>query len=352
MRRIALSLVALAGIAAGACYASTPFGVDAADGRDVPGPDDGGSPDEQPFCGDEKEPRSTGSFIVDGDPTFDPSVVTLSEGEVLAVGAMLQRDRRSGEWSNVCTGTLVTDTAVLTAAHCVIEMTGVVPASRVRFAVGRDAASPEATIDVREVRPNPAYRPWGREQARADQALLLLARPASEAAPGIAPIRVNHDPLPPEFVGSLVQNVGYGSTTPEGGDDNTLRWWTVEVVTELTEFDFTVYGGGVSAVCFGDSGGPALRMRPDGRPTVVGTVSWGDPSCVDYDHFARTDFNWGFLDRYIDDPPDPCGGLTWYGRCDGDTAVWCEDGETFERNCAACGQTCGDAGPSYGYYCL
>ena len=91
---------------------------------------------------------------------------------------------------------------------------------------------------------------------------------------------------------------------------------------------------------------------PDGAVRVAGTVSWGDPSCVDYDHFARTDDNIDFLLPYVG-PDDPCGGLTWEGRCDpGDVAVWCIDGLTYRRDCAACSQTCGDAGPSLGLYCI
>lgn len=51
------------------------------------------------------------------------------------------------------------------------------------------------------------------------------------------------------------------------------------------------------------------------------------------------------------DPSDPCGGLDYLGRCDGDTAVWCEDGMLRTRDCAAAGQRCGWVDDSTGYYC-
>jgi hypothetical protein len=359
MKSFGVSALLLA-LLLGGCYGSTPFDDDEDAGSDVPAETDGSTdvpadvadvPDEVPFCGDEKEPRSTLSSIVNGVDTFDPEVVLLDPGQVLAVGAMLQRDWR-GSLSIVCSATLVTDTVVLTAAHCVRGWMGTVRAADVRFAVGTDIAAPRYTFEVSEVHYNPDYAAGGgADQARADQAVLVLAESASAAVPEIRPIPINRLAPPDAFLGSLVQNVGYGSITEGGGGENTLRWWTTETVTEITDYDYTVYGGGVSSVCFGDSGGPGMWTFADGTVRVAGTVSWGDPSCVDYDHFARTDYNLDFLLPYVG-AEDPCGGLTWEGRCEGDIAVWCVDGTTYRRDCAACGQFCADAGPSWGFYCV
>ena len=351
----------------GGCYESTEFGNDddpdvvghdSTDTADVPTetaddaePED--AAEETAFCGDEKEPRPTLSRIVDGDESFDPSVVTLDDGQVLAIGAMMQRDYMSGGFINACTATLVTDTVVLTAAHCLLGWTGTTRPADVRFVVGPDSADPLYSFEIAEVHVNSEYRPYGggADQARGDQAVLILAESASGVLPEIRPIGINREPLPDAFPGSRVQNVGYGTIAPRGGD-NTLRWWTTEEVSAVSEFDYTVYGGGVSSVCFGDSGGPGLWTFPDGTVRVAGTVSWGDPSCVDYDHYARTDYNLDFLLPFVGEE-DPCDGLTWAGRCDpGDVAVWCVDGVTSRRDCAACGQTCGDAGPSWGFYCI
>jgi hypothetical protein len=346
------------------CYGSTPFDDDEDAGSDVAAETDGSTdvpvdvadvadvPEEVPFCGDEKAPRSTLSYIVDGVDTFDPDVVALDPGQVLAVGTLMQRDWRTGTFSIACTATLVTDTVVLTAAHCVQGWMGELRPADVRFAVGTDIADPRYSFEVVELHSNPAYSPGGgADQARGDQAVLILAESASAAVPEIRPIPINRLALPDGFLDSIVQNAGYGSTTPGGGGENTLRWWTTEVVTEITDYDYTVYGGGVSSVCFGDSGGPGMWTFPEGTVRVAGTVSWGDPSCVDYDHFARTDDNLDFLLPYVG-AEDPCGGLTWEGRCEGDVAVWCIDGTTYRRDCAACDQLCGDAGPSWGFYCV
>jgi hypothetical protein len=352
-------------LAAG-CYTSVPFGEGDSGGPgdsevtgdggdeltpDVPPADDGGA-DEVLACGDEKEPRAVASPIVNGTEGFDPEIVRLSDGQVLAIGAMLERDW-SGNWTSTCTATLVAPTVVLTAAHCVRSWMGVTRAADLRFGVGADMAEPVNVFEVAEVHVNPEYSPsgGGADQARGDEAVLILTQPADEVLPEIVPLPINRDALPEAFLESIVQNVGFGSTEPRGGGDNTRRWWTTELVTVVSDYDYTVNGGGVSSVCFGDSGGPGLWIFPDDQVHVAGTVSWGDESCMDNDHFARTDYNLEFLLPFVGDE-DPCAGLGWYGRCDGDVALWCIDGVTYSRDCAGCEQTCGDAGPSLGYYCL
>jgi hypothetical protein len=131
-------------------------------------------------------------------------------------------------------------------------------------------------------------------------------------------------------VDEMVQNVGYGVTQ----DDlyNTRRWWTAEVVTEVAASEFTVFGSGWSSVCNGDSGGPSIYAFGGLAVKIVGTVSWGDPSCVDYDHFCRMDANTSFLDPFFAGF-DPCQGLTFQGRCVGDVAQWCEAGEIRQECC-------------------
>ena len=353
--------------------------------QDVPG-------EEEPECGDE---RTTSSPIVNGTATWDPAVVALTDGQALAVGALMTQGW-GGDWSNSCTATLVAPTLVITAAHCVRSYWGGdMPASSFRFAVGDDIAVPLFTWQPVEARSNPAYD----GTARNDVAALVLPEPATVWVPSIQPIPMNCSDLDPaEFPGDLVQNAGYGQT--ETGWDpppNTRRWWTVEEVVDLASFEFTVDGHGVSSVCYGDSGGPSLWTMPDGVVRVVGTVSWGDESCVDQDHFARVDDSCTFLAGFTDECgeiteggmcdgnvaryceagviveedcalssmvcgddgtgrmrciEDPCGGVTWEGRCEGSNAVWCEDGEIRTRYCDECGQVCGWAESLGAYYCI
>ncbi|MBI5487283.1 MAG: trypsin-like serine protease [Deltaproteobacteria bacterium] len=358
-----------------------------------------GEPEKEPMGGSAPILAGTGTWggaIVNGEPAPDPSVVELSEGEQNAVGALV--DRYGG--GNFCTATLIGDNAVLTAAHCVVGRA----ADELDFAVGPDASRPLHRFQFSAVHVNPL---WDGGSASHDNAVCVLDGLASEDYPAVTPFEINDSDLArldPAFVGGDVQNVGYGTTNPMGGS-NTRRWWTVEEIFELGMADYTTWGGGTSAVCFGDSGSPGLVTFPDGLVRVVGTLNGGDADCVSYDHWARTDRDATWIASFVvelprcrwglaghcngdtaewcvgEDPAtdlrhDDCGargrvcgedadgdfrclagercptGLTWQGRCEGDVAVWCDpDLLVRRRHCLPCGQTCGWVDASLGYYC-
>lgn len=356
-------------------------------------------------CGDERAPLEIDpEMIVNGDASWDASVVALSEGQALSVGALMTQGR-GGAWSNGCTATLIAPGVVLTAAHCVTNyMNGRVLGPRqVRFAIGEDVSRPLQTFEVTAVHRHGGYRPSGGGNATHDVALLELTENATAVVPEIEPIAANCEAVGAEFMGQSVQNVGYGITEPYAGwpppPDNHRRYWAVEEVVEITDFDFVVDGHGVAAVCNGDSGGPSLWTMPDGVIRVMGTVSWGDPSCVDRDHFARVDHSCDLVSEVLggcgdvtevgtcngdvatycaggavvetdcaasdrmcgpDEAghmrciarPDECAGETYEGRCDGDDVIWCQEGRILIRRCAECEQSCGWSEGHEAFYCI
>lgn len=265
--------------------------------------------------------------------TAEPTAACLTPGQILAVGALAEPN--GAGYENFCTATLIAPDVVLTAAHCLLDGWGATrDPSTVFFLVGQDVATPDHVFSIQELHAHPGYD-W---DAAHDIGVALLSEPAHLAVSGIEPIPFNGDPLEAGFVGVTVQNVGYGVT--HDNQQNTERWWTAQPVVELHESEFVVYGQGWSSVCYGDSGGPSIHTftgTSEGAIRVVGTVSWGDQSCVDYDHFARTDDNTPFLDTHVDGW-DPCGDLDYSGRCAGSIAQWCDGGIKRQECCAnGCG---------------
>ena len=47
-----------------------------------------------------------------------------------------------------------------------------------------------------------------------------------------------------------------------------------------------------------------------------------------------------------------CDNIDFHGTCDGNTAVWCDQGEVYSYDCLTDGDSCGWAGEALGYYCL
>jgi len=51
-------------------------------------------------------------------------------------------------------------------------------------------------------------------------------------------------------------------------------------------------------------------------------------------------------------PTSGCGGETYYGRCEGQTLVWCEGGAIKRHDCAASGRACALENSDIGYNCV
>lgn len=51
-------------------------------------------------------------------------------------------------------------------------------------------------------------------------------------------------------------------------------------------------------------------------------------------------------------PEDPCRGVDFLGLCDGNVAVWCENGQLWAIDCAAEGAFCAYIDDQIGFFCL
>jgi hypothetical protein len=243
----------------------------------------------------------TASFIVNGQPT----------GNLYpAVGALLFDYRSNGitgddEW---CTGSLITPTVFLTAAHCIVTPY-TPPGSQFYVSFSPDLFSSSFTyIAATGYVFDPLY---GHDQANLhDLALVFLPKGSTK---GITPLR-----LPPAgyldglkasgvINDLLFVNVGYGtSATMTGAPDFPFDGKRSYSKSEFMGLQPTWLGllmnnnaTGLGGDCYGDSGGPKFV---DGNNTmIVATVTTGDYPCraTTWDWRLDTPDARAFLGQYV-----------------------------------------------------
>jgi secreted trypsin-like serine protease len=182
----------------------------------------------------------------------------------------------------VCTGSLLTDRIVVTAAHCTDEL------GPENLSVGLPAAKADPKgplVPVIALKVHESYRP-GDTGARAginDLALLLLAQPIDGKTVQLPTTAVTKG-----MVKSKLTVYGYG-LDERGRPASALRMALVQDMTEAVRrnpppyrYDLTNLvpaGGykpalkGYAGACTGDSGGP-LVLQKDGKAYLVGVTSY------------------------------------------------------------------------------
>jgi hypothetical protein len=258
-----LQIIALAIIVACAACAA-PVGSDGADS-------------ERTAAGSEKTGTAQQAIVNGDDDNADPAAVAL-----LLNGSVY------------CTGVLLTNNVVATAAHCVTPT----PPEQVYF--GSDPSTKKGTfIDVTTSRVHPDF---DEDTLVNDIAVVGLA----ETAP-TAPLNVFVKEFDQSYIGLEIRLIGFGATGPDATQNLRKRSGTT-AITSYTDDDFR-FRPAPSQTCVGDSGGPAVARIGD-HEAVIGLTSSGDSNCATYGRDMRIDRYLPFIQGYAKAYSIPTGPRT------------------------------------------
>ncbi len=198
-----------------------------------------------------------------------------------------------GQWYySTCTGSVLSSTRVLTAAHCTVDA----PFGYTEVIAGRATLSNTSNGFVARVSHAWTHQGYNLEamyndpeQHPIDDVTVLTLKDALPSA--YTPVTLADQGAPDPAEGTDAKIVGYGVTTddPEAPDDSgILREATVDIASDATCATPAQYGSRfdpnrmlcagnppTTDTCYGDSGGPIFTGAANAR-VQVGITDWGD----------------------------------------------------------------------------
>lgn len=225
-----------------------------------------------------RDELQTNADIINGIP--------VTSGAHPYVALLLFLDTQTGDITSSCTGTLIGNKHILTAAHCIQDLRPVAVALNLTSLNNTEQAEVLFAESVN-------FGPQTAALATNDIAVLNLEAPVTTAPVTVADTGDDY-----RFTGATPATiVGWGDLDGSGTVTNNLLMGEIDLLAadacytamgSLYDHAGMLCAGGLNSdVCFGDSGGPLLVW--DNEWVVVGVTSFGDAACTtgDVSSFAR-----------------------------------------------------------------
>jgi len=228
--------------------------------------------------------------IVGGDTTSDYA----------AVGALVVLFRGGEILGSICSGTLIDEATVLTAAHCIDGMRDLeaVGLTDFEFVIGTNIHTASGVWERLAITETITHPDWNAATLTNDVALLRLASPSEVATPEL----LSQNPTISDWFDRDLTYVGWGDTDDSLRDTSGIKR-TVDIPAfGLDSLRVYTYSSDNQNVCYGDSGGAAFVTDEAGQRRLAGVNSYifslsGDvATCEASDSAAAA----ARVDRYID----------------------------------------------------